>query len=246
MFKNHKVYFILLNAYDIEFGGSPYVMQVKDEIADESEKGLQKELISLHSEYPDARIDLASRFGPLIDVLLKEIGELNPYLLVLGCKGESPLENFLLGSNAYDIIKNIHHPMLAIPKHAVFVNANKMVFATDLKLVNKSLATPVRDLCIEFKSELCFANVMEDEYINRLDAEERIASLFPDIQLSFFFIDKDDVCNGICSFADENDAKIIILVRHNYSFFERLFHPSVTKQMVLHPQFPMLVLHPDE
>lgn len=246
MFKNHKVYFLLLNAYDIEFSGSPYVMQVKDEMAEESLKGLKKELSILQTEFPSAQIELASRFGPIIDVLLKEITQLNPYLLVLGCKGESPLENFLLGSNAYDIIKNIHHPMLAIPKHATFVNADKMVFATDLQIVNQSLAEPVRDLCLEFKSELCFVNVMEDEYINRLEAEERIASLFIGVKHSFFFIDEVDVCKGICSFADENDAKIIIMVRHNYSFFERLFHPSVTKQMVLHPQFPMLILHPNE
>jgi nucleotide-binding universal stress UspA family protein len=244
MFRNHKVYFILLNAYDIEFSGSPYVMQVKDEMSEESEKGLLKELSFFNSKFPEARIEPASRFGPLIDVLLKEIGVLNPYLFVLGCRGESPLENFLLGSNAYEIIKNIHHPMMAIPPQATFVNAEKMVFATDLKMVNQKLATPLLDLCLEFNSELYVVNVMEDEYINRLEAEDRIASLFPGVQLSFFFVDEEDVCKGICSFTEENDAKIIILVRHNYSFFERLFHPSVTKQMVLHPQYPMLILHP--
>lgn len=244
MFKDPKAYYILLNAYDIEFSGSPYIMQVKEEMAEESAKGLKKELNFLHSEFPNARIELAARFGPLVDVILKEMTELNPYLFVLGCRGESALENFLLGSNAYDVIKNIHHPMMVIPKDAKFINAKKMVFATDFKLVDQNLATPVYDLCQEFNSELFFVNVMDDEYINRLEAEERIASLFPGVRMSFHFLDEDDVCKGICLFAEETDAKMVILVRHNYSFFERLFHPSITRQMVLHPQFPMLILHP--
>jgi nucleotide-binding universal stress UspA family protein len=246
MFKNHQVNFILLNAYDIEFSGSPYVMQVKEEMAEESEKGLRKELAHLHSDYPNQRIELASRFGPLVDVLIKEVTELNPYLFVLGCRGESPLENFLLGSNAYDVIKNIHHPMMVIPLISKYQDISKMVFATDFKTLDQRLATPVLDLCREFNSELWFVNVLDDEYINRLETEERIASLFPGVRINFNFLEEDDVCKSICTFADDQEARMIILVRHNYSFFERLFHPSVTRQMVLHPQFPMLILHPKD
>ena len=246
MFREHQAQFVLLNAYDIEFSGSPYIMQVKEEMAEESTKGLKKELAALHAEYPNARIELASRFGPLIDVILKELGDLKPDLFVLGCRGESALENFLLGSNAYDVIKNIHHPMLVVPKISQYQTPQKIVFATDLKSVNQNVATPVLEVARKFNSELLFANVMGDDYINRLEEEERIAALFPGIKTSFYFLEGEDVCSSICNFADENQGEMIVLVRHNYSFFERLFHPSITKHMVLHPEFPMLILHPKE
>lgn len=245
MFREHKFQFVLLNAYDIEFSGSPYIMQVKEEMAEESAKGLKKELAVLHAEHPNARIELASRFGPLVEVLHREMDELKPDLFVLGCRGESALENFLLGSNAYDVIKNIQHPMLVIPKNAVYQNLKRIVFATDLKLVNEKIATPLYDMAKEFNSELLFANVMDDdEYINRLEAEDRIASYFPGVRISFHFLEGEDVCESICSFTEEYDGELVVLVRHNYSFFERLFHPSITKQMIMHPQYPMLILHP--
>jgi nucleotide-binding universal stress UspA family protein len=42
---------------------------------------------------------------------------------------------------------------------------------------------------------------------------------------------------------EENDAEMLALVRHNVGFFDRIFHGSITKQMVLHPEHPMLILH---
>ena len=53
MFREKKMEFFLLNAYDMEFSGSPYVMQVKDELASESMKGLKNELSILHKLYPN-------------------------------------------------------------------------------------------------------------------------------------------------------------------------------------------------
>ena len=88
-------------AYDLEFSGSPYIMQVKEELALESQKGLKSELSLLKRRFPNVRIELASRFGTLIDVIHNEINEFKPELIVMGCRGETALENFLLGSNAY-------------------------------------------------------------------------------------------------------------------------------------------------
>ncbi|MCA1746021.1 MAG: universal stress protein [Bacteroidales bacterium] len=167
MFEGRDVRFYLFNAYDVEFSGSPYVMRVKDEMAEESRKGLKRELALLHSDFP----------------------------------------------------------------------------ATDLKTIDQDIARPLFDLVSAFDSELLFVNVMEDEFINRLEAEEKIAEFFPGVRLSFFFLDDTDICNSVCTFTEEQEGDMVVLVRHNYSFFERIFHPSITKKMVLHPQFPMFVLH---
>jgi nucleotide-binding universal stress UspA family protein len=245
MFNGRDLRFYLFNAYDVEFSGSPYVMRVKDELTEESRKGLKRELAGLHRDFPNSRIEAVSRFGPLVDVLKKEIegNQIDPDLLVMGCRGESVLENFLLGSNAFDVIKHIQLPVLAIPRNAALEIPQKMVFATDLKTIDQDMARPLFDLVSSFDSELLFVNVIEDEYINRLEAEEKIAEFFPGVRLSFYFLDDTDVCSSVCTFTEEQGGDMVVLVRHNYSFFERIFHPSITKKMVLHPQFPLFVLH---
>nr|WP_319401157.1 universal stress protein [uncultured Carboxylicivirga sp.] len=244
MYENEKVYFDLLNAYDLEFSGSPYIMQVKEELAQESLKGLKNELSVLHRRFPNARIELASRFGSLLDVVKNEVLDFQPELIVLGCRGETALENFLLGSNAYEVVKNVEAAMLVIPKHAKFKKPEKIVFATDLKDVKlDKVMEPLRDLAKHFDAGISFVNVLEDDYVNRLDAEEQIAEHFAGLDLNFNFIEGENVSKGIVKFMDEHDCDLVTLVRHNESFFERLFHPSTTRQMVLNPEHPMLILH---
>jgi nucleotide-binding universal stress UspA family protein len=247
MLEPQNVHFQLLHAFDIEFSGSPYIMQVKEEMAEESMKSLKKELSRLHVNYPNTHIELASRFGPLIEVLRNEISDLEPSLIVLGCKGASAIENFLLGSNAFDIIKNVNHPMLVVPNYSRFKTPKKIVFATDLKNVDISkMAEPINELVKTYKSELLFLNILQDQTLDRISAEEKIAACFPDIKLSFHFLESSDIPKSILQFMEENDATLVTLIRHHYNFFERLFQPSITKQMIKQPHHPMLILHQAE
>jgi len=244
MYKNENVRFQLLNVFDVEFSGSPYIMQVKEEMAEESTRGLRKELSLLHAKQPNARIEIASRFGAITEVIKQEIEEYDPVLLVLGCKGESALEHFLLGSNALEIINHVHHPMIVVPRKAKFHPPEKIVFATDLEDVDISkMAQPLNDLVKAYNSELLFLNIIEEDYINRVEVEEKIASHFPGLKLSFHFIESGDVCKSILKFMDENNATLLTLVRHHHSFFKRLFNPHIIKKMIRHPHHPMLILH---
>jgi len=244
MFQGENVRFTLLNSFDLEFSGSPYVVQLKDELALESDKSLISEVAILQRAFPNTLIQVKSIFGSLIQAVHEFISDYQPELVVLGCRGESALENFLLGSNAYEVIKNINAPILVVPKSVQFKKPDKIVFATDLKDVdNDEVIQPVRNIVDKFQSSLMLVNVLDDQHVNRLDAETKIAAHFPKINLSFNFIEGDDIAKSIHEFADENDAEMITLVRHNLGFLDRLFNPSVTKRMVMHPEHPMLILH---
>jgi len=244
MLKKEKLYFKLVNTYDLEFSGSPYVMQVKDELATESLKGLKNELRLLHRLFPDARIEIESHFGSLVEVVFREVKEFEPDLVVLGNKGESSLERFLLWSNSNEIIKHIATPLLIVPKGATLKKPEKIVFATDLSdFKHDDIVKPVRDIVNYFNAELMFVNVLDEAKTNRFEAEQKILPHFPDIKHSFHYIEGDDVLEKICEFVDDNSVDIVIVIRHNISFFDRILHPSVTKKMILHPKHTLVVLH---
>lgn len=245
MYKDDSdVAFRLLNSYDLEFSGSPYVIQVKEEMAYESEKSLKQDIKVLKRSFPLADLQAISSFGVLIDVVNEYINKNEPDLIVLGCRGESALENFLLGSNAYEVIKSIKWPILVIPKSAKFRIPKKIVFATDLKDLNSKRAiSSIRDIVERYEASLVFVHVLGDAYVNRLDAESKIAAHFPNTDLNFNFIEGEDVSRAIFKFMHDNDAEIVAMVRRDVSFFDRIFHPSITKKMVLQPEYPMLVLH---
>ncbi|MFT3738062.1 MAG: hypothetical protein QM786_04850 [Breznakibacter sp.] len=131
-----------------------------------------------------------------------------------------------------------------VPRHTKFRHPDKIAFATDLKdIPSDKMVEPLRDMAHMFHAPLLFVNVMEDEYINRIEAEEQISEHFPGINISFNFIEDDDVVQGINSFMEDNEIEMVAMVRHRMGMIDRLFHPSVTKQMVLRPERPMLILH---
>ncbi|MGQ1891457.1 universal stress protein [Thermophagus sp. OGC60D27] len=245
MFKNQPVRFLLLNCFDVDFSGSPYIIQVKEEMAEESRRGLRQELSRLHAQFPNARIKPLSGFGPITEVIRKAIEEHHPELVVLGCKGETALEHLLLGSNALDVINNIHHPTLVVPINAQFISPKKIVFATDLQNTDLSpLADYLNDLIKSFNSELLFLNIVEDRPINRLETEEKLASYFPGVKLNFYFEESDgDNCQTILKFMEEHDATMLILFHHHRKFFQNIFQSHLIKKMILHPQHPMFILH---
>ncbi|NPA36071.1 MAG: universal stress protein [Chlorobi bacterium] len=244
MLKNEHLYYKLVNTYDLEFSGSPYVMQVKDELAEESIKGLNNELQLIHRLFPGVRVELASRFGSLIEVIQEEVKDYNPDLIVLGNKGESAIEHFLLGSNAYEIIKRINKPLLVVPKGAHFIKPEKIVFATDLNdFKSDDVIRPVRDIVMYFNAQLLFIHVLEESDKDRFEAENKILSHFPDIKSAFYYLQGDNVAKRICDFVDEQGAGMVIMIRHNKSFFERIIYTSTTKQMILHPKHTLVVLH---
>ena len=245
MFEKEEVTFYLMNAYDLEFSGCPYVIQIKQELGDDSLKSLHNEVALLHRRFPEAKIEVLSLFGSLIEVINIEMTNMPYDLIVLGCRGETALENFLLGSRAYEAIKFIEAPILVVPKHAKYTHPEKIAFATDLNdFEDDRMIEPVRDIAHIMHAPLLFVNVLnEEDYLNRVESEERIAEHFPGINVSFNFIEDEDIVKGINNFMEENDAGIVALVRHNAGMFERLFHPSITRQMVMHPEYPMLILH---
>ncbi len=244
MLKEENLYYKLVNTYDLEFSGSPYVMQVKDELAAESLKGLRNELQLIHRIFPEAKIEIASRFGPLIDVIQDEIKEYKPDLIVLGNKGESAIEHFLLGSNAYEIIKHISTPLLVVPKGAEYRKPEKIVFATDLNdFKDDEIVKPVREIVKYFNAKLLFVNVLEEDKKDRYEAEQKILSHFPDIDSSFHYVEGENVIQKVQEFMDEQGVDIAVIIRHNLSFFDRLLHPSFTRKMILQPKHTLIVLH---
>ena len=184
----------------------------------------------------------------MTEVIRQEIEDYEPDMLVLGCKGETAMEHFLLGSNALEIIRHVHHPMLVIPRKAQYHTPDKIVFATDLQEAEiPEMAAPLNDLIEAFNSELLFLNVMEEDYINRVEIEEKISSYFPGVKLSFHFKENEgDLCKTILQFMDEQGATLLTLIRHHHNFFKRLFNPHIIQKMVRHPHHPLLILHERE
>ncbi len=234
----------LLHAYNIEFNESTYIMQVKDEIEEDSKHKLNDIEKSLKSEFPNFSYYKYCNFGPLCDVVNLFLEDHPIDLIVIGCKGESALENFILGSNAFDIIKNIKIPILAIPANYKFKKPKKLLFSADFSgIIEKVNLKPIIYFIKKHSLDLFFINITTNINFDKVENEKRVSSYFPDIPISFNYKNGSNIQTMVYKFMYENNIEIAVVARHKMGLFERFFSPSTTKSMILHPEFPLFVLH---
>lgn len=238
---NNNAQFYILNSYNIETPSSPYIMQIVEDLKLESERGLQKEISLIKNKYPKISIKPLSIYGSLVEAINKIIDNENIELIVLGCRGETIIENIFLGSNAFNVVKYINTPLLVVPKNAVYIGYNKITFASNFMTLDDGIFNTLKKIIELDYSEIILANVGKDKDIFSSDAKKYYRSLLKSSNITFCLIDESDIHKEILK--SSKDVDLLILIRNNYNFIERFFKPSLTKKMVMRSQKPMLIFH---
>ena len=52
----------------------------------------------------------------------------------------------------------------------------------------------------------------------------------------------DDVAEGVDDYVNANGVDLLAVIRHEYGFFEGLFHRSVSRKLSMYVDCPMLVM----
>ena len=73
------------------------------------------------------------------DTVRKEAKRLRTGLIVMGTHGASGLKKVVIGSNTASIIEISHVPVLAVPERAEFKTLQNIVYASDLRNLEKEL-----------------------------------------------------------------------------------------------------------
>ena len=151
LFDCRTVSFTLINAFEryvLELPDRPVpVKHLKQlrwktkhrELSSEWDEILNDEREYLLTIAPEARIEVAARFGRLVDVVNAENAECPADFAVVGCEDESVLENFLLGSNTYELIKFADMPIVVVPGKAAYERPTRVTFATDMLTVGNEV-----------------------------------------------------------------------------------------------------------
>lgn len=185
--------------------------------------------------------------APLSTVITANASDFD--LIIMGSDGENDFYQFFTGSNTYNLIQKADVPVLLIPWDCEFREISTVVYAYDYlrdgKLPVQQLLGWVKDL----HAELRVLEVLEESTSKVLDRELKglqqvIRNQIPErIPLKFDTMHAADVVHAINTYVLENDADILALCTHHYSFIQRMFHKSVIKAITTMARYPVLVFH---
>lgn len=183
-----------------------------------------------------------------LNALVEEIGKINgAESLVL--ENNSNTEDMLIGETNMEFIRNISLPIWVLPNNVMYKAFKHIVYATNY---NKSDISTLKNLSAfakKFNADITALHVTDN-----LDFEEKVKNMgfknmlkektnYPINVQVLVEENNEDPSEMINSFAKSADADIIVMLKQNKSFFERVFKGSATKKLINKTDLPVLIYH---
>lgn len=176
--------------------------------------------------------------GQISSIINQYINDEGYNLVVIGSRGITPLEEFMIGSTTEKVIRAANCPVFSIHKNIRAKEIKNIAFASDFKSVPKDLIHKLKDLQALFKAHLHFIKINTPTHFESDRIVQERANEFlqlNDFTNSTFHIYNDfTVDSGIIHFARHLEADLIALGTHGYQGIRHLFSGSVAENVANH------------
>ena len=165
-------------------------------------------------------------------------------IIVMGTKGAHGLEEVVMGSNTYSVIRDINIPVIAVPGNAVFKSIQRIVFASDYKKTYVESLEPLLTLARAFGSEIHVLHISPgvDITTEEMDEAKKFKRYLKNVRHHYHFIQNDDLEESIEKYVKDHNIDMVSLMPRKHNIFEQIFGKSHSRKIILHTDLPLLAL----
>jgi nucleotide-binding universal stress UspA family protein len=212
---------------------------VTHSIEDDDDEGY----ISLRKVKVNAELKFGGASDTIIDLSKKDYD-----LVVMGSVGSGSFAEIVFGSVTTKVAQDAFCPVLVVPKNSRFKGVENLLYACDFK--HKSFKHPalIAEVATLFKSKIDLVYVKHKDSKNESytqdlsDMQAVFATQAPSLTVKTHVVEEEDVFYGINQFAEEHKTDMVVLITKHYSFLEKAFRSSVTKEMAMYTKLPLWVI----
>ena len=166
-------------------------------------------------------------------------------LVVMGTKGASGFSELLIGSNTAAVVAQTQIPVLVVPPICSFKPITHLLYASDFNEPEFPAVLRLKFFAELFNSKISVLHAKNDfdDYFNAENNFFTRNGAKISNQMELFKVEGNDVLSIINHFVEDKAVDFLVMAKHNRSFFDKLFHQSLTKQMAYHTKIPLLVLN---
>lgn len=160
---------------------------------------------------------------------------------------------FSITPTSYDIINLLECPVWIIPEGAEYKPIYNILYSTDYNHEDIDTIEKVVNLLGIHHPEISLLHVTEDiDFREKVQTEGFVKLLsnktnYQNIDISAVEKEEDkDTTEMIKDYASDIDAGLVVLLKENKDFMQRVFNASTTKKMIKDAKIPILVYHEHE
>ncbi len=200
----------------------------------------------------DVSITSVMYAGTFNEAINEAVKENNIDIIVMGTHGASGIKEKLWGSNTSSVIGNCTVPVLVIPNDYKWSTPKNILFATNHFEEDPAILNPVFSFSQMLNATLQLAVFSDEDDADGAEVmehsrgihsyEQNLKRKYNSEGLQAHHLSGDDFMETLQECIDKNDFQVVVMVTHQRSFFDRIFHPSLSKKMSYHTNIPLLVL----
>jgi len=226
---------------NIEYDAKRHLQELKHKIIDQVREENLKNI----------KINYSLDRGSPEESILHYIDRYKPGVVVMGTKGTGGSSSDFFGSVTRKVIEKADVPILAIPQKSVYSemkHVNRVLYASnfeesDFKSLRK-LMTLVRPFNMKiFCAHISLSDQDPLEKTKMEKLKQHFEDEYQDYEIYCDIISHEDIVKGLEKYIDDQEIDLLAVTTHKRGIIERLFNPSIAREMLFHSHIPLLIFH---
>ena len=219
-----------------------YIDAEKDDNV-KTQKAFDK-LLSKVPELKDVSFETETNFGSVAGEVAALARSIHADLVVMGTMGSSGINEVLIGSNAYNVMKSLDIPVLVIPNNYEIDEISSIVLAGDYKPIDPVLLNPVKMMASLNGADIHIVHIADEQHLDEDEMLEarKINRHLKDYRHHYHLIKNEDIENGLQEYCDQNNIDLLAMIPRKHNLFDRIFDGGETKNMIFHATIPLLAI----
>lgn len=175
----------------------------------------------------------------LKDVIQKEKID----FVVMGTSGADNWFENLVGTNTGSLILDVNVPVLTVPENTKFKEIQTVGFTTRFRDKDQIALESVLKFSKTFNSKVkCLYVKTENSDVSE-ETIDKWRTKFTANNVQFYIVYDDDVEGAVNDFLVSQEIDVLAMLTYKRSFFQKIFHSSMTKKMAQNLTIPVLAFH---
>jgi nucleotide-binding universal stress UspA family protein len=184
--------------------------------------------------------------GQAKDIILKK-GDSGKYdVLLMGTQGATSEYGKVFGSLSLQVLQDANCPVLVVPEEARFTSPKRLLFAMNIEAQDTEVIDELFSFCCRFDAHLTCCHISSDpEHLaeSKNDRLMRLRELEKTELVDFILIEDGDILRGLQNYLSSHAIDLLVMLTHKRLFANPRFADSLTQEMALRTEMPLLVLH---
>ncbi len=238
----------ILHAFNIpvthgELGAGAIVNTLATGIEEDVQENFTK-LIDQVPELPKIHYNTVLKHNYVTDAVSKYSNKNKIDFIIMGTMGANGIDELLIGSNTYSLIKKSNCPVIAVPKIATFEKPKNIALASDYQSINEHVIDPLKTITKLFNSEVHILHINDIRKIEKEEANEarKFERYFKEVHHHFNLIVNEDFEDGLETYITDHEMDMIAIIPRKHNFIDRIIGNSASKKIIFHTNIPLLAL----